>query len=148
MTLDRDIQTIVRNEVLKTVAEKSPQSATIIVSDVESGSIIANYSYPSFDPNNPFIYVNSERLDRSIMSTIYPGSTMKIFAEIAAMEQGVVNRDERFYCRGYYDYSPQTRIHCDYPHGNIAFDDILKYSCNVAIVTIAERIDRKFFTII
>lgn len=145
LTLDRDIQTIVRNEVLKTVAEKSPQSATIIVSDVESGSIIANYSYPSFDPNNPFIYVNSERLDRSIMSTIYPGSTMKIFAEIAAMEQGVVNRDERFYCRGYYDYSPQTRIHCDYPHGNIAFDDILKYSCNVAIVTIAERIDRNFF---
>ena len=145
LTLDRDIQTIVRNEVLKTVAEKSPQSATIIVSDVESGAIIANYSYPSFDPNSPFDYVNNERLDRSIMSTIYPGSTMKIFAELAAMEQGVVNRDERFYCRGYYDYSPQTRIHCDYPHGNIIFDDILKYSCNFAIVTIAERIDRKFF---
>ena len=145
LTLDRDIQTIVRNEVLKTVAEKSPQSATIIVSDVESGAIIANYSYPSFDPNSPFEYVNNERLDRSIMSTIYPGSTMKIFAELAAMEQGVVNRDERFYCRGYYDYSPQTRIHCDYPHGNVAFDDILKYSCNFAIVTIAERIDRKFF---
>ena len=145
LTLDRDIQTIVRNEVLKTVAEKSPQSATIIVSDVETGAIIANYSYPSFDPNSPFDYVNNERLDRSIMSTIYPGSTMKIFAELAAMEQGVVNRDERFYCRGYYDYSPQTRIHCDYPHGNIIFDDILKYSCNFAIVTIAERIDRKFF---
>ena len=145
LTLDRDIQTIVRNEVLKTVAEKSPQSATFIVSDVETGAIIANYSYPSFDPNSPFEYVNNERLDRSIMSTIYPGSTMKIFAELASMEQGVVNRDERFYCRGYYDYSPQTRIHCDYPHGNIAFDDILKYSCNFAIVTIAERIDRKFF---
>lgn len=145
LTLDRDIQTIVRNEVLKTVAEKSPQSATFIVSDVETGAIIANYSYPSFDPNNPFAYINNERLDRSIMSTIYPGSTMKIFAELAAMEQGVVNRDERFYCRGYYDYSPQTRIHCDYPHGNIVFDDILKYSCNFAIVTISERIDRKFF---
>lgn len=144
LTLDRDIQTIVRNEVLKTVAEKSPQSATFIVSDVDTGAIIANYSYPSFDPNNPFAYINNERLDRSIMSAIYPGSTMKIFVELAAMEEGVVNRDERFYCKGYYDYSPQTRIHCDYPHGNIAFDDILKYSCNFAIVTVAERVDRKF----
>ena len=145
LTLDRDVQTIVRNEVLKTVAEKSPQSVTVIVSDVNTGAIIANYSYPSFDPNNPFVYVNNERMDRSIMSTIYPGSTMKIFAELAAIEQGVVNSDEVFHCKGYYDYSRQTRIHCDYPHGNVAFNDILKYSCNFAIVTIAERIDKQFF---
>lgn len=145
LTLDRDIQTIVRNEVLKTVAEKSPQSVTVIVSDVNTGAIIADYSYPSFDPNTPFAYTNSERIDRSIMSTIYPGSTMKIFAELAAMEEGVVNVDEVFKCKGYYDYSPQTRIHCDYPHGNVKFEDILKYSCNYAVVTIAERIDRKFF---
>ena len=145
LTLDRDVQTIVRNEVLKTVAEKSPQSVTVIVSDVNTGAIIANYSYPSFDPNNPFVYVNNERMDRSIMSTIYPGSTMKIFAELAAIEQGVVNSDEVFHCKGYYDYSRQTRIHCDYPHGDVAFNDILKYSCNYAIVTIAERIDKQFF---
>ena len=145
LTLDRDVQNIVRNEVLKTVAEKSPQSVTVIVSDVNTGAIIANYSYPSFDPNNPFVYVNNERMDRSIMSTIYPGSTMKIFAELAAIEQGVVNSDEVFHCKGYYDYSRQTRIHCDYPHGDVAFNDILKYSCNYAIVTIAERIDKQFF---
>ena len=145
LTLDIDVQTIVRNEVLKTVAEKSPQSVTVIVSDVNTGAIIANYSYPSFDPNNPFDYVNNERMDRSIMSTIYPGSTMKIFAELAAIEQGVVNSDEIFHCKGYYDYSKQTRIHCDYPHGDVAFNDILKYSCNFAIVTIAERIDKQFF---
>lgn len=145
LTIDRDIQTIVRNEVLKTVAEKQAHSATFIVADVNTGAIIANYSYPSFDPNIPFQYVNNERLDRSIMSTIYPGSTMKIFAELAALESGVVNADEIFHCPGYYDYSTQTRIHCDYIHGNIAFNDILKYSCNYAVVTIAERIDRKFF---
>ena len=145
LTLDRDVQNIVRNEVLKTVAEKSPQSVTVIVSDVNTGAIIANYSYPSFDPNNPFVYVNNERMDRSIMSTIYPGSTMKIFADLAAIEQGVVNSDEVFHCKGYYDYSRQTRIHCDYPHGDVAFNDILKYSCNYAIVTIAERIDKQFF---
>lgn len=145
LTLDRDIQTIVRNEVLKTVAEKSPQSVTVIVSDVDTGAIIAGYSYPSFDPNNPFVYTNGERIDRSIMSTIYPGSTMKIFAELAAIEEGVVNIDEVFHCKGYYDYSSQTRIHCDYPHGNVKFEDILKYSCNYSIVTISERIDKKFF---
>ncbi len=145
LTLDRDVQTIVRNEVLKTVAEKSPQSVTVIVSDVNTGAVIANYSYPSFDPNNPFIYVNNERMDRSIMSTIYPGSTMKIFAELAAIEQGVVNSDEVFHCKGYYDYSRQTRIHCDYIHGDVLSNHILKYSCNFAVVTIAERIDKQFF---
>lgn len=145
LTLDRDVQTIVRNEVLKTVSEVAMQSATVIISDVATGAVIANYTYPSFDPNNPFIYTNGERNDRSIKSTIYPGSAMKIFAELAALETGVVSIDEEFYCKGYYEYSKQTRIHCDYPHGKIKFEDILKYSCNSAIVEISERIDKKFY---
>ena len=146
LTLDRDVQTIVRNEVLKIVSKIKVQSATVIVSDVDTGGIIANYSYPSFDPNNPFIYNNGERLDRSIMSTIYPASAMKIFTLLAALESGVANIDEVFNCIGYYDYSERTRIHCDRPHGKVnGFEDILKYSCNYSTVVIAERLDKKFF---
>ena len=79
LTWDRDIQTIVRNEVLKTVAEKSPQSATIIVSDVESGSIIANYSYPSFDPNNPFIYVKLPKKEQKLPRYLTIEELLEIF---------------------------------------------------------------------
>jgi len=145
LTLDRDVQTIVRNEVLKIVTKIKVQSATVIVSDVNTGAIIANYSYPSFDPNNPFIYNNGERLDRSIMSTIYPASAMKIFTLLAALELGVSNIDEVFNCIGYYDYSERTRIHCDRPHGRVVFQDILRYSCNYSVVTISERLGKKFF---
>ncbi len=145
LTLDRDVQTIVRNELLKTVAEMAVQSATVIISDVNTGAILANYSYPSFDPNNPFIYGNHERMDRSIKSTVYPGSTMKTFILTAALETGVATIDETFNCKGYYDYSEQTRVSCDRPHGIVnGFEDILKYSCNYAIISIAERIDKKF----
>lgn len=145
LTLDRDVQTIVRNEVLKIVSKIKVQSATVIVSDVDTGAVIANYSYPSFDPNNPFTYNNGERLDRSIMSTVYPASAMKIFTLLAALESGVANIDEVFNCIGYYDYSERTRIHCDRPHGRVnGFEDILKYSCNYSIVTISERLDKKF----
>lgn len=145
LSLDKDIQIIVRNELLKFVSEKPLNSTTVIVADVRDGAILANYSYPSFDPNNPFIYTNGERIDRSTMNTIYPGSAMKIFAELATLEAGVASLDDTFICKGYYDYSPQTRITCERAHGKIKFDEILKYSCNVGAITLAERLDNKYY---
>ncbi len=147
LTLDKDIQSIVRNELLKTVADSSVQLATVIVEDVNTGQILASYSYPSFNPNNPFQYSSEERNNKAIMSAIYPGSTMKIFTLMAALESGKVSLEETFRCDGVYEYSEHTRIHCDHSRAitNILATDILKYSCNSAIITIAERLDNKYF---
>lgn len=145
LTVDRDVQAIVRNELLKTVSRSSIQSATVIIEDVATGAILANYNYPSFDPNNAFAYSSEARNNRSTSSITYFGSTMKIFTILAALQSGVVKMDETFICNGYYAYSDYTRINCDYIHGKVKFEDILKYSCNSAIVQIAERIDKNFF---
>ncbi len=147
LTLDKDIQSIVRNELLKTVADSSVQLATVIIEEVDTGRILASYSYPSFNPNRPFEHSPDERNNKAIMSAIYPGSTMKIFTLMAALEAGKVSLDETFRCDGVYEYSDHTKIRCDHSRAitNIVATDILKYSCNTAIITIAERLDNKYF---
>ncbi len=147
LTLDKDIQSIVRNELLKTVADSSVQLATVIIQDVDTGRILASYSYPQFNPNHPFDYSAEERNNKAVMAAIYPGSTMKIFTLMAALEAGKVSLDERFRCDGVYEYSEHTRIRCDHSRSitSVLATDILKYSCNTAIITIAERLDNKYF---
>ncbi len=147
LTVDKNIQAIVRNELLKTVADSSVQSATVIVEDIHTGAILANYNYPSFNPNSPFSYNTNERKNGAIMSQTYPGSTMKIFTLMAALEANAVSLDEIFYCDGTYEYSEYTSINCDHSRAltNIRTTDILKYSCNTAIITIAERLENKYF---
>ena len=147
LTLDKNIQAIVRNELLKVVADSSVQSATVIIQDVNTGAVLSSYSYPSFDPNNPFEYSANQRNNRAIMSATYPGSTMKIFTLTAALEANSVSLDEYFACDGTYEYSEYTHINCDHSrkYTRIHTTDILKYSCNTAIITIAERLDNQFF---
>lgn len=147
LTLDKDIQSIVRNELLKTVADSGVQLATVIVQDVHTGAVLASYSYPPFNPNNPFDYSADERNNKAVMGAIYPGSTMKIFTLMAALEAGKVSLEERFRCDGVYEYSDHTRIHCDHNRNitSVLATDILKYSCNTAIITIAERLDNRYF---
>ena len=39
--------------------------------------------------------------NRCVSDTYEPGSTFKIITTAAALEQGVVSTDDRFYCPGY-----------------------------------------------
>lgn len=85
LTIDNNIQLFVESAV-KTIANNSlAEWSLMIVADAKTGAILANSSTPSFDPNirNMVSYLNP------FVSYAYePGSTMKIFTYMCAIESG------------------------------------------------------------
>jgi len=101
LSLDSTVQHIVEEE-LDYIAEKyRPQKATIIVSDPRTGFILAMGNYPSYNLNEySKIPPDQQHVMRNVaVADIYePGSTFKIVASAAALEEGLVTPKTTFDC--------------------------------------------------
>ena len=101
LSLDSTVQHIVEEE-LDYIAEKyRPQKATIIVSDPRTGFILAMGNYPSYNLNEySRIPQDQQHVMRNVaVADIYePGSTFKIVASAAALEEGLVTPKTTFDC--------------------------------------------------
>lgn len=58
-----------------------------------------------------------------------PGSVMKLIAAAAMVEDGLVNPNERFDCKGHIDVNGKT-FHCMFPHGHVDLTKAIAVSCN------------------
>ena len=73
-----------------------------------------------------------------ISDSFEPGSTFKPFTISGALEDGVINGDESFYCDGIQhiaDYD--IKCHNVYGHGMLNVSQALEYSCNDCLMQIA-----------
>jgi penicillin-binding protein 2 len=67
------------------------------------------------------------------------GSVFKIVTASAALELGLVNKDTRFYCPGYYNLGGHI-FHDHESHGNLNFLEGIAQSCNVVFWTLARPV--------
>ena len=105
--------------------------------DAKTGAILGTATSPSFDPNKRDII---NYLDLFLSSPYEPGSTMKTFTYMAAMENGVYNGSET-YKSGVYVTSDGTEIG-DWNRngwGIISFDKGYAMSSNVGVINIINR---------
>lgn len=145
-TLDSRLQECAETALEKTILELQAGSApdcsagAVVVTDVNSGDILAVASYPDYnldtyqkdydslvkDPENPLF-------NRAFLGTYEPGSTFKMLTAIAALESGNVSPKEAIYDHGKYkyykDYQPVCAI---YPgsHGMVDVAHAIEVSCN------------------
>lgn len=98
LTVDAKIQELVYHQIQQLVNEYSPQSASIIVSDVNTGEILAIGNYPSYNPNNYGKFLLDLMRNRAVSDVYEPGSTFKIVSASLALEYGLVNDDTTFNC--------------------------------------------------
>lgn len=137
LTIDSNIQFFVE-QALKTASDNSSYDwFTISIMDAKTGAILATATLPSFDPNTRNI---TNYLDNFVASPYEPGSTMKTFTYMAAMENGVYNGSET-YLSGTYTTSDGTVIgdHERNGWGVITFDKGYAMSSNVAIINMINR---------
>ena len=105
--------------------------------DAKTGAVLATTSSPSFDPNKRDI---TNYLDLMAQVPYEPGSTMKTFTYMAAMENGVYDGSET-YKSGVYTTSDGTEIG-DWNRngwGIITFDKGYAMSSNVGVINIINR---------
>lgn len=98
LTIDSVVQHIVEEELRALAAQYQPQSATIIVSDPRTGEILGLANYPTFDPNEFNRAPLAAQRNRAVTDILEPGSTFKIVAAGAALNEGIVSPLTTFDC--------------------------------------------------
>lgn len=137
LTVDENIQFFVEQAITNADKEYDWEWFTITVMDAKTGAILASSSSPSFDPNKRDI---SNYMDLFSQTPYEPGSTMKTFTYMAAMENGVYNGDET-YESGTFTTKDGTVIG-DWDRGGwgtITFDYGYAMSSNVGVINIIDR---------
>ena len=98
LSIDSAVQHMVEEE-LSAIAEKyQPQKATIIVSDARSGFILAMGNYPSFNLTEYSKADMASMKNIAVTDVLEPGSTFKIVAIAAAIDQAKVTPQTKFDC--------------------------------------------------
>jgi len=138
LTVDTRIQEIIEREADNAVARYRPDQVMILVMDPMTGAILGNTSRPTFNPAAYQDY-DQEIFNRNlpIWSTFEPGSTFKLVTYAAALEEGVMELDDKFNCVGY-SMIEGTRIR-DWKaggHGSLTMLEVLMNSCNPGMMHI------------
>ncbi len=123
-----------------------PCTGSCVVTDVNTGEVLALVSYPGYDINKlangvDADYFASLQSDLSVpqwsaatQQETAPGSTFKMVSALAAMEEGVVSSlNETIYCTGTFDKLVSTIHRCwIYPsaHGAMNLTSAIANSCN------------------
>ena len=93
LTIDNNIQLFIENAVKNAQNESEAEWVLMAVMDAKTGAILGYSSTPSFDPN---LRNMTSYLDPIISSAYEPGSTMKIFSYMCAVESGKYDGDSTF----------------------------------------------------
>ena len=137
LTLDSSIQFFVEQAINNADRDYDYEWFHITIADAKTGAILATANSPSFDPNTRNI---TNYLDTLISIPFEPGSTMKTFTYMAAMENGVYDGTET-YKSGVYVTKDGTHIG-DWDRngwGMISYDRGYALSSNVAVINIINR---------
>lgn len=136
LTIDSNIQFFIEQSLNKSLTEYGYDWFTMIVADAKTGAILGMANSPSFDPNKRDI---SNYVDYTITG-YEPGSTMKTFTYMAAMENGVYDGNET-YKSGVYNTTDGTEIG-DWNRngwGVISYDKGYALSSNVGVINLINR---------
>lgn len=135
LTLDANIQRFAETAVDNIEDEYEPEWSIVTVMDAKDGSILASATGPSYNPNN--LSDNMSYQNPLVSYTYEPGSVMKTYTYMCAMETG--NYDgEKEYLSGRYEFEDGYAIHDWYKQGwgHLNYDTGFSYSSNVAIINI------------
>lgn len=143
LTIDIIVQEIVERELKNLVSKFDPLSATIIVSEPATGQILAMSNYPNFDPNHFNKSSQDSLRNRAISDQYEPGSTFKIVAISAALNEAVAGPDDKFDCNATtISYKGRNLRLPKEAHkmGILSVRDITKKSSNKGVAHLATRL--------
>ena len=131
-----------------------PCSGSCVVTDVNTGDVLALVSYPSYDNNrlsssdNNYLAELNNDYSKPLWNyaTQYrsaPGSTFKLVSSVAGLQEGVIAPDSIIQCHGIFDKLNGTTHKCwIYPgaHGGLNVEGAIANSCNCFFYEVGYRL--------
>ena len=120
-----------------------PCNASVVVTDVNTGDVLAMVSYPGIDNNKMANSIDadyyawlqtdkaSSQLNHATQSPLAPGSTFKMVTAAAGLTEGVIDINDRVNCVGTFTaITPSPRCWRWSGHGNETLVTAIRDSCN------------------
>ena len=143
LTLDTSLQHLAEKELEAAVAKFRAKAAIAAVVEPFTGEVLAIANYPLFDPNNVAGHSSQQWRNRAVTDSFEPGSTFKTVLAAAALESGLVGKEDLFYCEyGKYSYGGKI-IHDTHEYGWLPFYKIIQYSSNIGVAKVAEKLKKE-----
>ena len=141
LTIDSGIQRFAESAIKDLESEYNPKWSLIAVMNAKTGEILASSTSPSYDPNDLNTITSYEN---PLVSYSYePGSTMKIYTYMCAIEKGTYNGNET-YTSGKYVIGEDTIYDWNKKGwGDITYDLGFAYSSNVGAINIVNNFINK-----
>jgi penicillin-binding protein 2 len=144
LTIDLDLQKAAEAAFLPEVLGEPGKRGALVAIDVRNGDVLALLSKPSYDPNDFAGGIDAEIWNqltgdewrpiqnRAISGQYPPGSTHKVIVAAAALQEEVIDPDERLFCPGYFRLGRRTyRCWKREGHGSVDLREAIKNSCDV-----------------
>jgi penicillin-binding protein 2 len=153
----RDLRLSVDVELEQAIdrAMRPHAAGAVVAVDVRTGRLLALYSKPDFDSNDLSggagrgrvreafnrLYVDPLRpmVDKTMSGAFQPGSTMKPFSALAALEDHLVEPDHVERCEGQVTFGRRV-FRCSHVHGHVRLREAIARSCNVYFFHLAETV--------
>lgn len=138
LALDLRVQAALEDELRKGVAEFAPKGAVGVVTDTQTGEILALSSLPDIDPNAPGRNGVDAMLNRAAQSVYEMGSTFKTFTFAMALDSGSETMRSTFDASAPLQIG--SRLIHDYHKGGppiLSMDDAFIESSNISTAKMA-----------
>ena len=131
-----------------------PSTASAVVTDTETGQVLACVSYPGYDNNRLANSMDSSYFSKLIQDKsaplfnnatqekTAPGSTFKPISATAALTENVMTTDTVVRCTGVYDKAYGNPKCWIYPgsHGSLNIVGAIRHSCNIFFYEVGYRL--------
>ena len=147
LSLDKDIQYLIRNELIKFNKIFDTKGSAAILMDVNSGEILSLISLPDFNPNKREKITDVNYINRATKGVYEFGSVFKTFTLAAAFNERIIEPDSKFSnlpksltCSGFPIREYDNKIPSD-----LTAEQILIRSGNIGSVRIGQKVGEEKF---
>ena len=147
LSLDTDIQYLIRNELIKFNKIFNTKGSAVILMDVNNGEILSLVSLPDFNPNKREKISDVNYINRATKGIYEFGSVFKTFTLAAALDEKVIEPETQFInlpksltCSGFPIREYDKEIPTD-----LTAEQILIRSGNIGSVRIGQKVGQEKF---
>jgi cell division protein FtsI (penicillin-binding protein 3) len=143
LTIDQNIQYQAERAVAEAMELTRAKSATALVLEPRTGEILALVNAPTFDPNGARKISEEVRKNQALQNIYEPGSTFKIVAYSAAIEEKLARPTDMIDCQmGSINLLGRT-IRDTHAYGTLTVTEALAKSSNVAAIKLGLRVGKE-----
>lgn len=136
LSIDSRIQYLAFEELKESIQKFSARSGSIIVLDAKTGEVLAMVNQPSFNPNHLEHSQDGSYRNRAMTDLFEPGSTIKAFTMVTALESGHYNLHSKIDTHpGFLNINGNV-IKDEHNNGTLDLVQILQKSSDVGVTKI------------